>query len=94
MYCAFGCVLCSAAQQVCGESLFFSNPQVEMSDCLTTFQQAPAKIYKAIITYALDVRGPATLSRSYVNVWVKRWKKTTTLSEKMHLTLTFDEIPR
>lgn len=63
MYCTFGCLLCSAAQQVCRESIFFSKPQVEMSDCLSTLQQAPENIHTAIITYALNVRGLATLSR-------------------------------
>lgn len=54
-----------------------------MSDCLSTFQQAPENIHMAIITYALNVRGIATLSRWYVDVWVKRWKKTTTLAESL-----------
>lgn len=44
----------------------FLKLQVEMSDCLSTFQQAAENIHAAIIAYALNVRGLATLSRRCV----------------------------
>lgn len=72
-------VLCCPA----GLQRIYLFSKVEMSDCLSTFQQAAENIHTAIITYALDVRGLATLSRRYVDVWVKRWKKTTTLAESL-----------